>query len=244
MEKTSLIYGLNPVIEALRAGRKIREIYIYSGRHEKVGDIIDKAKSKNIRVNIVNLAFFDERFPKGHQGVAAKVNEAEYTPFDELLEIPAKKGEAPFFLILDEIEDPGNLGAIMRTAESAGIHGIVLQKYRAVGLSPAVYKASSGAAEYVRVSSVANIKNAINAMKKQGILIIGAEAGEGKTLWDIDMTCPVALVIGSEGQGLRKTVKEKCDALISLPMRGKINSLNAASAAGIIIFEILRQRLR
>lgn len=245
-QDSEFIYGLNPVLEALKAGRKIREIFLSSGRgvSPRVLEIDEEAKKRNISIKKAEISFFHAHFPKGHQGIAARVSPKTYMNIEELLEIPSKKNEPPFFIILDCIEDPRNFGAILRVADAAGIHGIVIQSYRSVSLSSEVSKASAGAVEYVPVSMVANIKHAIRKMKERGITIIGAEAGGEKFVWDLDLALPLALVIGSEGKGLRKTVKENCDIIISLPMRGRINSLNVSVATGILIFEILRKRLR
>lgn len=237
------LYGLNPVLEALRAGRKIKTIYIYSGRHKKVDAIGEEAGSRGVPVQVVtDSAFFDSRFPKGHQGIAARISRRKYFPLEDLLGIPEERGEEPFFVVLDLIEDPRNLGGILRSAEAAGAHGVVIQQRRSAGLGPEASKASAGASEHMPVSMVTNIKHAMKDMKALGIMLIGAEAGKAAPPWDLDLTGPAALVIGSEGAGLRKTVRESCDVLVSLPMRGMVNSLNTSVAAGILIFEILRQR--
>jgi len=238
------IYGLNPVLEALRAGRNIKDIYISSGRQEKLFVIKKETEGRGIAVKTVDAAFFNERFPKGHQGIAAKVSEKGYMDIYDFLSIPEKKNEAPFFLILDCIEDPGNVGAILRSADAAGVHGVIVQEHRSAGLGPAVAKASAGAVEYVPVSQISNIKHAISEMKERGISIVGAESGSDIMPWDVDFTLPVGVVIGSEGKGLRKTVAEKCDFIVSIPMRGMVNSLNASVAAAVLMFEVLRQRLR
>ena len=238
------IYGLNPVLEALRARKNIKEVYISSGRHEKLSIIKKETESREIALKIVDAAFFNERFPKGHQGIAVKVSEKGYMDLYELLNIPEKRNEIPFFLILDCIEDPGNVGAILRSADAAGVHGVIVQEHRSAGLSPAVSKASAGAVEYVPVSQVSNIKHAISEMKEREITIIGAESGSGNMPWDVDFSVPVGLVIGSEGRGLRKTVEEKCDFVVSIPMRGRINSLNVSAASAVLMFEVLRQRVR
>ena len=159
-----------------------------------------------------------------------------------MLEIPAKKNELPFFLVLDCLEDPRNFGALLRVADAAGIHGIVLQSYRSVNLGAEVAKVSAGAVEYVPVTMLPNIKHAINEMRKNGIMIVGAEAGAENTLWDVDLNVPLAVVIGSEGKGIRQSVRTLCDYLVNIPMRGRINSLNVSVATGIFVFEILRQR--
>lgn len=236
------IYGVNPVLEALFAGRDIKGIYISSSRNERVSQILKEAEKRRIPVNTRASGFFDTNFPKGHQGIAARVLQKQPEGLADLLNIPSNKKETPLFIILDGIEDPRNFGAILRSAEAAGVHGVVIQSHRAAKLGPEVSKASAGAIEYVPVSVVPNIKHAIRAMKELGIMIIGAEAGDHPAIWHIDLTIPLAVVIGSEGQGLRMTVKEACDKKVSLPMRGKINSVNASVAAGIFLFEILRQR--
>ncbi len=238
------IYGLNPVLEAIKAGRNIKEVYISSGRHEKISLIKKESELKGIPVKTVSIDFFDRTFPKGHQGVAAMVSPKGYVPLNDLLDIPIKRNEMPFFLIVDCIEDPRNLGAILRSADAAGVHGVVIQEHRSAGFGPQVSKASAGAVEYVPVSRISNIKHAISKMKEMNITIIGAEAGTGLLQWDIDMNVPIGLVVGSEGKGLRKTVAEKCDFLVSLPMKGRVNSLNVSAASAILMFEILRQRTR
>lgn len=241
--RSEWIYGLNPVLEAIRAGRNIRTLLISSSRHGKVLEIKKEAEDRKIPFKISDPIFFDSTFPKGHQGVAAEVSSKGYVALDELLDIPLKKNETPLFIILDCIEDPRNFGAILRVADAAGIHGIVIQSRRSVTLGAEVSKASAGAVEYVPVSMVVNIKHAIYELKKRGITVVGAEAGAGKVVWDLNLKVPLALVIGSEGKGLRETVKKSCDILVNLPMQGKINSLNVSVATGIFAFEILRQRM-
>lgn len=238
------IYGVNPVLEALRSGREIKEIYISSGRHEKLSLIKSDTEKRGIPVRIIDIKFFDDNFPKGHQGIAAKVSQKGYEDLDYVLDIPERKNEIPFFLILDCIEDPRNFGAILRSAEAAGVHGVVIQEHRSAGLGSEVSKASAGAVEHIAVSKVTNIKHAISEMKETGIIIVGAEAGTGLMPWEIDLNVPLGLIIGSEGKGLRKTVAEKCDFMVSLPMKGKVNSLNVSVACGVLMFEILRQRAR
>ncbi len=242
MHSEEWIYGLNPVIEALRAGRNIKVVYLSSGRHEKIREVRREAEKRDVAVEIADSVFFDERFRKGHQGVAARVFQRGYTGLDDLLAIPAASREMPLFVILDGIEDPRNFGAILRSAEASGVHGIVIQSRRSAGLGPEAAKASAGAVEYVPVCMVPNVKHAIRKMKDFGITIIGAEAGEGPAIWEVDLNVPVAVVIGSEGKGARRTVRENCDIITSIPMKGKIGSLNVSVAAGIVFFEILRQR--
>lgn len=242
--KEEWLYGFNPVLEAIKSGRKIKTVYISRQRHEHIQKIIEMAKAEGIPVEFAERDFFDTRFHKGHQGVAAVVAQKKLLSIDELLIIAERSGEAQFFLVLDLIEDPRNFGAILRVADAAGVHGVVFQSHRSAGITPIVSKASAGALEYVNLAEVVNIKHAIDKMKKLNITIVGAEAGSELTPWDIDMEGPMAFVIGSEGQGLRKTVREMCDFVVSLPMRGKVNSLNVSVATGILSYEVIRQRLK
>ena len=236
------LYGINPVAETIKSGRKIKGIYISKQRHEQINKIILMAEDKGISINFVEKEFFDSRFHKGHQGIAAFVEKKAFLNIEELLNIPSKKDEMPFFLVLDGIEDPRNFGAILRVADAAGIHGVVFQSRRAAGLTEVVSKASAGASEFVNISEVVNIKHAIEKMRMADINIIGAEADAEQTLWDIDMKRPLTFVVGSEGKGLRPTVKKMCDYLIKIPMKGGVNSLNVSMAAGILVYEALRQR--
>lgn len=235
------VYGLNPVLEAIRSGREIRSVVISSSRRDP--EIEKEISGLGIKIQRADSLFFDGRFPKGHQGIAALVAPREYAGLDELLSLPAKKNETPLFLLLDLLEDPRNFGAVLRVADAGGVHGVVIQSHRSVTLSPEAVKASAGAAEYVPVAMVANIKHAMRDMKETGITIVGAEADADKTLWDMDLSAPLAVVVGSEGSGMRRTVRENCDMLVNIPMKGSVNSLNASVAAGIIIFEIMRQRM-
>jgi 23S rRNA (guanosine2251-2'-O)-methyltransferase len=236
------IYGINPVIEALRAKRDIKGVYVSPGRHEKMPQIMREAEARGIPVKHSDSDFFDSTFPKGHQGVAARVLQKSYMSLDDLLKIPAGKNETPLFVILDCIEDPRNFGAILRSVDASGAHGVVIQAYRSANLGPEVAKASAGAVEHVPVAMVVNIKHALHRMKDEGITVIGAEADAKTSLWETDLTVPLCIVIGSEGRGVRKTVMEQCDGVANLPMRGKTNSLNVSVASGIILFEALRQR--
>jgi 23S rRNA (guanosine2251-2'-O)-methyltransferase len=239
-KSTQWLYGVNPVMEALRSGREIKALHIRSGRRGGDAKLREEAASLGIPLKTEDAGFFEGRFPKGHQGVAAEVFTKKYISLDELLSIPEERGQRPFFVLLDQVEDPRNLGAVLRTAEAAGVHGVVIQKRRSAGLGPEASKASAGASEHIAVCAVSNIKNAMHKMREMGITIVGAEAGAAP-VWEADLGGPVALVIGSEGRGLRRIVKEKCDLIVSLPMRGKVNSLNTSVAAGVLIYEILRQ---
>jgi len=236
------IYGINSVLEALRAG-KAKKVFIGEGRREKVSLLLKEAGKKGVPVEYVKPDFF-VRFPKGHQSVAARVKEKEFASLEELLEIAEEKGEIPFFVALDGVEDPRNLGGIMRTALAAGVHGLIIQKHRQAGLGPEVYKASAGAAWHLPVVVEANIKYAVDELKKRGFSIVGAEAGSSLAPWDVDLGGPLLLIFGGEDTGIRKVVKERCDHMASLPLKGEIDSLNVSAAAGAFIFEAVRQRGR
>jgi len=237
------ICGLNPVLEAVRAGRKVYKVFLAFSRRDRV-DIEQELSGRSIVVQKVDLQFFEDRFHKGHQGIAAILKPREYTDLDDLIRIPQTKEEIPLFLILDGIEDPRNFGSILRVADAGGVHGVVIQSHRSASLTPEAVKASAGASEHVVISMVPNIKHAISSMKESGVTIFGAEAEGDKAVWDMDFTGSIALVVGSEADGMRRTVKEHCDHIIQLPMQGKVNSLNASVATGIIIFEIMRQRMQ
>jgi 23S rRNA (guanosine2251-2'-O)-methyltransferase len=237
------IYGLNPVLEVLRSGREIKSVFISSSRKSRFSEISEEIISRGIRLRKAENSFFDRRFSKGHQGIAALVPRRGYSDLDELLGMPSHRGETPLFLILDCIEDPRNFGAILRVADAGGVHGVIIQSHRSARLSPVAVKASSGASEHVPVARVPNIKHSMRDMKYSGLNIVGAEAGGNASLWDRDLTGPLAIVMGAEGKGLRTKVKENCDVIISLPMKGRINSLNVSVAAGIVIFEVMRQRM-
>ncbi len=241
--QSSWLYGLNPVREALRSKRPVKALHVYSGRHRGVAELKAEAQRRGIPVKTEPADFFDSRFPKGHQGVAAEVLLKGYVSLAELLAIPGERGEAPFFVVLDQVEDPRNLGAVLRTAEAAGVHGVVIQRRRQAGLGPEASKASAGASEYVAVAAVSNVKHALDEMKEAGIAIAGAEADAEALPWEVGLSGPLALVIGSEGRGLRRVVRQRCDLVMRLPMRGRVNSLNTSVAAGVLIYEALRQRL-
>jgi 23S rRNA (guanosine2251-2'-O)-methyltransferase len=236
------IYGLNPVLEALRGGRRVSSVYLSASRREKLLEIEEALAKRGIQAKKVDDSFFEERFVKGHQGIAARIEQREYADIEDLLLIPGQAGQEPLFLILDGIEDPRNFGSILRVADAGGVHGVVIQSHRSASLTAEAVKASAGAAEHVQISMVPNIKHAMRVMKDSGIDIIGAEAEGGATVWETDLTGPVALVVGSEAEGMRRTVKEHCDRIVRLPMQGRVNSLNASVATGIMIFEIMRQR--
>lgn len=241
---THLIYGINPVVEALKAGGKVVAVHISKQRQANTDEIVRLARESGVEIKFEEKNFFDARFSKGHQGVAASVKSKKRMTIEELLDLPDQKGEAAFFMILDCIEDPRNFGALLRVADAAGMHGVVFQSHRSSGITETVSKASAGALEHANLVEIVNIKHAMEKMKKKDITIIGAEADTDLSLWDINMKEPLALVVGSEGHGLRRTVREMCDSVVSLPMLGNVNSLNVSVATGILAYEALRQRRR
>ncbi|HSA78404.1 MAG TPA: 23S rRNA (guanosine(2251)-2'-O)-methyltransferase RlmB, partial [Nitrospirota bacterium] len=227
------IYGFNPVLEALRGGRRISFVYLSASRREKVAEIDEALAKRGIQGTKVDESFFEERFAKGHQGIAARIEPRQYADLEDLLLIPEQKGEQPLFLLLDGIEDPRNFGSILRVADAGGVHGVVIQSHRSASLTAEAVKASAGASEHVQISMVPNIKHAMRIMKESGIDIIGTDADGEVTVWEADLTGPVALVVGSEAEGMRRTVKENCDRTVRLPMMGMVNSLNASVATGV-----------
>nr|MBO2493701.1 23S rRNA (guanosine(2251)-2'-O)-methyltransferase RlmB [Clostridia bacterium] len=237
------VEGRNPVIEALRAGKTIEKILVTKGSREgAVRDILRMARERGIVVQEVDRKRLDSMSQTGaHQGIIALVVPYTYVSVEDILERARRTNEPPFVVVLDCIEDPHNLGAIIRTAECCGVHGIIIPKRKAVGITPTVVKASAGAVAYVPVAKVTNVASTLELLKEQGLWVVGAEAQA--TPYNVqDMKGPIALVIGSEGKGLRRLVKEKCDYLVGIPMKGKINSLNASVAAAILMYEVLRQR--
>ena len=239
--KPDVIAGRNPVSEAIRSGRPIDKILVARG--EKTGAVVGilaKAREKQIPVkeaDRVKLDFLSGSAP--HQGIIALAAAKEYSSVEDILAYAAEKGEPPFLIVLDELEDPHNLGAIIRTAECVGAHGVIIPKRRSVGLSYTVGKASAGAVEYMRVARVTNIANLLDDLKKQGVWIYGADMN-GTDYTQCDMSGACALVIGNEGKGMARLVREKCDVIVSLPMKGHINSLNASVAAGILMYHALQ----
>lgn len=241
-ESNGLIAGRNPVIEALKAGKSLNTIFVSSEGGGSLGLICKMAKEKGIVVKQVSEAKLNAMSGgASHQGVIASGACAEYVTVEDILAVSEKKGTKPFIIICDEIEDPHNLGAIIRTAEAAGADGIIVPKRRSAALTETVYKTSAGAASWLPVARVPNIPAAIDILKGNGVWIYGTDA-EGEDYTKSDMTGSVGLVIGSEGFGMGRLVKEKCDFLLKLPMYGKITSLNASVAAGIFMYETVRQR--
>jgi len=239
----NLLFGRNSVMEALKGDRTIDKIMIQKGEKEgSVIKIIAAAKAKNIVVQEVDKIKLDELTGREkHQGVVAYAAAHEYVSVDEILEEAKEKGEQPFVLILDNIQDPHNLGAIIRTAHNAGAHGIIIPKRRAVGLTGTVSKSSAGALEYMKVAKVSNIVQTIKELKEKGLWIACADM-DGKPMFEEDLTGPMGIVVGSEGEGVSKLTKENCDYVISVPMYGKVTSLNASVAASLMVYEVVRQR--
>ena len=232
--KNDIIEGRNAVIEALRAGRAIDKIFIAKGDVDKtLGHIASKAMDKGIVV-----VEADRR----NQGVVALAAVREYCEIADILAIAAERNEAPFVIVCDEISDPHNLGAIIRSAECVGAHGVIIPKRRSAGLTAIVDKASAGAAEHMAIARVPNISAAIKELKDNGLWVYGTAADGQNGLWSTDLTGAIALVIGSEGEGMSRLVKESCDFILSLPMKGQVSSLNASAAAAVTMYEVLRQR--
>lgn len=239
-----IIEGKNAVIEALRAGRAIDKIYIVKGESDSAfGHIASKGRAAGAVVVEVDRRKLDAMsVTHAHQGVIAIATVKEYVTVEEILQIAADKGENPLVIVCDEISDPHNLGAIIRTAEAAGAHGIIIPKRRSAGVTAIVEKTSAGASAHMAVARVANITSAINDLKKAGIWVFGTAAEGSTELWKADLAGPAAIVIGSEGDGISRLVKENCDFTVSIPMRGKVSSLNASVSAAILIYEAVRQR--
>ena len=242
--QNEIIEGRNAVIEALRAGRAIDKLYINKGEVDKtLGHIASSARDKGIVVvecDRRKLDFMSQTH--AHQGVIALCAVRDYCTVEELFAVAEERGEPPFFVVCDEISDGHNLGAIIRSAECAGVHGVIIPKRRSAGLTAVVDKASAGAAEHMAVARVPNIPAALQELKQRGVWVYGTAADGEKDLWHTDFSGPVALVIGSEGDGMVRLVRESCDFIVSLPMKGRVSSLNASAAAAITLYEILRQR--
>lgn len=248
MEKTEandeLIIGRNPVMEALNSGREIATLFVAKGdRQGSVSKIIAICRSKGIPVKEVDARKLQYMCGDSHhQGVIARVAAHRYAELEDLFALAEERGEPPFLILCDEIADPHNLGAIIRSAECAGAHGVVIPKRRSAELTYTVDKTAAGALEYLPVARVSNLASAIEEMKKRGVWVYGTDM-DGEPWCSTDLTGPVALVIGSEGKGMGRLVREKCDFVLSLPMKGHIDSLNASVAAGIVMYEVSRQRL-
>lgn len=241
-----VLVGRNAVTEALKSGRGINKLWIASGDREgSVAEIAALAKERGIVVQYVERAKI-EALAGGHrhQGVLAYVAPVPYAELDDILKAAEEKGEAPFLVLLDELEDPHNLGALLRTADATGVHGILIPKRRSVSLNATVAKTSAGAVEYVPVARIGNIAQTLKKLKKKGFWVAGADMDGEKAYYEADLTGPLVLVVGSEGRGMSRLTKEACDFIVSMPMVGRINSLNASVAGSILMYESMRQRLQ
>lgn len=237
------IEGRNAVLEAFRSGKTIDKLFVLDGCQDgPIKSITREARKHDTIINYVAKERLDQLSEtKKHQGVIAFAAAYEYAQVEDMLKLAEEKGEPPFLLLLDNIEDPHNLGAIIRTANLAGAHGVIIPKRRAVGLTATVAKTSAGAINYTPVAKVTNLSNTIKELKEKGMWFVCADMG-GTTMYDLDLKGPIGLVIGSEGEGVSKLVKENCDFVASIPMAGDIDSLNASVAAGVLAYEIVRQR--
>lgn len=237
----NIVVGRNPVREALKSGRPVDKIVFAQGEKTGgMGEIIALAKERGVPVQAVDRTRLETLSGNSrHQGVLAYIAAREYAGLEDILE---KSGDNPFILLLDEINDPHNLGAILRTAEAAGVHGVVIPKRRSVSLTPTVARVSAGAVEYVPVARVTNMVQTIEMLKEKGLWVVGAESGGRELYWEAKLAGPLALVVGGEDKGLGRLVREKCDLMVKLPMMGRIGSLNASVAAALLLYEVLRQR--
>ncbi|MEE1312828.1 MAG: 23S rRNA (guanosine(2251)-2'-O)-methyltransferase RlmB [Lachnospiraceae bacterium] len=239
-----VIEGRNAVIEAFRSGKTVDKLFVLDGCTDgPVRSIIREARKHDTLVQFVKKERLEQISQTGkHQGVIAYTAAYQYSEIEDMFALAEKKGEDPFFILLDEIEDPHNLGAIIRTANLAGAHGVIIPKRRAVGLTATVAKTSCGALNYTPVAKVTNLSKTIEGLKERGLWFVCADMG-GETMYDLNLTGPIGLVVGNEGSGVSKLVREHCDYIASIPMKGDIDSLNASVAAGVLAYEIVRQRI-
>lgn len=238
------VAGRNSVAEVLKSGRSINKILVAKGeRHGAIREIIGQARSQGLVVQEVEAAKLDQ-ITEGvrHQGVVAMVAPVAYAQIEDILGKAQENGEQPFIVLLDELEDPHNVGAILRTSDAAGVHGVLLPKRRSSPLTATVAKTSAGAVEYVPVARIGNISQTLKKLKKQGLWVVGADMDGDKNYYEADLTGPIVIVVGSEGQGMGRLTKEECDFVVRIPMKGKITSLNASVACSLLLYEVLRQR--
>ncbi|BCZ44081.1 23S rRNA (guanosine(2251)-2'-O)-methyltransferase RlmB [Clostridium gelidum] len=245
-EREDIVIGRNAVIEALKGDRTIETLYIANTKLEgSINIIVGLAKEKRVLIKEVDKRKLDSMCDGAtHQGVIAKVTPYKYSEVSDILALAEERGEAPFIVILDEVEDPHNLGSIVRTAELFGVHGIIIPKRRSASVSATVYKSSVGAIEHVKIAKVTNLNVTIEDLKQKGIWVYGADIRAEEYSYQVDFSGPCAIIIGNEGRGISKLTVQKCDKLIKIPMVGKINSLNASVAGGIIMYEVLKGRLK
>lgn len=244
-ENTLIIEGRNAVLEAFRSGKTIDKIFVLDGCQDgPVRTIVREAKKQDTILNFVAKERLSQISETGkHQGVIAYSAAYDYSDIEDMFRLAEERGEAPFLILLDNIEDPHNLGAIIRTANLAGAHGVIIPKRRAVGLTATVAKTSAGALNYTPVAKVTNIAKTIEELKERGVWFVCADMG-GESMYRLNLTGPIGMVIGNEGEGVGRLVKEKCDFIASIPMKGEIDSLNASVAAGVLAYEIVRQRMK
>ncbi len=244
MSDENIIAGKNAVTEAIRAGRPLDKVFLVRGSADKaLAFIASSARAAGVAVTECDRRKLDAMSATGaHQGVVAVAAAREYCTLEDILDRAEQLGQAPFVVVCDGLEDPRNLGAVIRCAECAGAHGVVIPRHRSAGITAAADKASAGAAEHMLIARVPNLAAALQTMKQRGLWIYGAEAGGGSPLWKTDMRGPICLVIGSEGAGMSRLVREACDFVMSIPLLGKVNSLNASAAAAVLLYEIVRQR--
>lgn len=242
--ESDLIYGRNPVLEALRKGRPITRLWlIEDGRETVLSEIVARSRQAGIPYKFVDKQFLDRLTDHAlHQGMVAQAGAKAYVPWEKMLETAREKEQQPLLILLDEVEDPYNLGAVLRSADALGAHGVIIPKHRAVPLTAGVGRSSAGAVEYVPVDRVTNLSQTIEQLKKAGLWIMGATAEAKQNIYETDWTVPVALVLGGENKGLSRLVQTKCDLLVSIPMQGHVNSLNVSASAAIVLSEISRQR--
>jgi 23S rRNA (guanosine2251-2'-O)-methyltransferase len=238
------VYGRHSVFELLRhGGRRADEVAVLAGGRGPLQEIVSLARRAGVKVSFRTREQLTAMAGSPHhQGVVARVAAAEYLDLDALLQIPSLRGEPPFFLALDQIQDPRNLGAVLRTADALGVHGVVVTKYRSAGLTDAAARVAVGALEFVKVAREPNLVVALEVMKSKGIWTYGAVIGGSKPPWDVDLTAPLCLVLGGEGEGLRRLVESTCDGVVTIPMGGHVGSLNIGAAAAVLCYEVVRQR--
>lgn len=241
----NLIFGRNAVAELLRSNRSVNKIFIAEGsRDGSVQKIFALAKNAGVIVEFIRRDKLDKLCGGRHQGVAALAAAANYSTVEEILQLAENRNEPPFLLLLDELEDPQNFGAILRTAEAVGVHGVLIPKRRSVQLNATVYKTSAGAAGYVKVAQVTNVAQTLKQLRELGLTVVGSDLDAAIDFRQANLSGAIVLVIGNEGRGIRRLTRENCDALIKIPMVGKINSLNASAAGAVLMYEIFYQRRR
>ncbi|MCL4466314.1 MAG: 23S rRNA (guanosine(2251)-2'-O)-methyltransferase RlmB [Chloroflexi bacterium] len=247
MEGEDLVWGRNAVLETLRAGRPLRRLYVAQGLppNANIAEALAEARSAGVPVQRVPREALDRLTGNGHhQGIAAAVAAHEYSSLDDILAVAGERGEEALILVLDSLQDPQNFGSLLRTAEAVGAHGVIIPKHRAVGITAAVAKVSAGAVEHLKVAQVTNLPRALEGLKERGIWAVGVDMAGQRAYDEQDLRLPLALVVGNEGKGLGRLVREKCDLTVRLPMRGHVASLNAAVAGAIVLYEAWRQRTR